>query len=130
MNAESRTYRRTPETIAEARAFVAEFFDPGSDVSFDASLLISELAGNAIRHATGGSYKVTVESSADGTRVLVEDFGGTASIPRPREASETREGGRGLALVEAYAASWGTAATVSGRVVWFEIATSRAALSA
>jgi anti-sigma regulatory factor (Ser/Thr protein kinase) len=116
-----RTFPGTPESVSDARAFIREHFT--GPALQDALLLISEIAGNAVRHARG-EYVVTVAEGPGVTRVQVRDGGGLGRVPRVREASETREGGRGLALVEAFASAWGTELHERGRTVWFDIAAS------
>lgn len=122
MNPESRNFTGAPTSVAEARAFVADHFTAGTTARDEAILLISEVATNAVRHV-GGGYTITVDVTTTVTRVLVKDPGGVPTVPRPRPASDYREGGRGLALVEACAAAWGTmTAADGGCVVWFDIA--------
>lgn len=123
----SREFPGALESVADVRAFIKEFFAPGMTRQ-DALLLVSELASNAVRHV-GGSYVVSVHTGRDFTRVAVTDSGGI-SIPRPRPPSDTREGGRGLALVEAYATAWGSQVEPTGRTVWFELPTTLAAEAA
>lgn len=42
-------------------------------------------------------------------------------MPAPRDAPADAEGGRGLALVDALAAAWGTLPRPEGKTVWFEV---------
>jgi hypothetical protein len=53
-------------------------------------------------------------------RVAVTDAG--TGAPEPRHASSTREGGRGLYLVDALTSAWGMEPRPDGgKVVWAEL---------
>ncbi|MFI2436268.1 SpoIIE family protein phosphatase [Streptomyces sp. NPDC018693] len=86
------------------------------DCAFTTELLLSELATNAIRHATG---PVQVRLLRD--RVLIcEVSDGSSTSPHLRQATATDEGGRGLFLVAQLAQRWGTRYTPRGKVIWAE----------
>lgn len=109
-----------PAAVGLARDFVRDCYrtwgveDP-EDV---ASLVVSELVTNALRHATGPitlfvarrPHKVvlTVE---DGSSVPAE-----VELPGPLE-----ESGRGMLLVQALTRSWGEQPVPGGKRVWAEI---------
>ncbi len=107
--------------VSRARHGVAEALQQWAlpDVVDDASLLTSELVTNAVQHG-GEPVRVTVAVRAGSVEVAVSDS--SRSLPQPREAGVTAEGGRGLALVDAVAAEWGIAAAASGKQVWFRLA--------
>lgn len=86
-----------------------------------ASLCISEVATNAIRHARA-AFRVTVEARASEVVVEVEDQGeGKPVLAAP---DFDRDSGRGLWLVAATAARWGSDRMISGgKVVWFSVST-------
>lgn len=88
------------------------------DVSEVATLLVSELAGNAVRHGSG-EFDVSVSRSAHTIRVSVHDSSPTA--PTRKAVSVDAEGGRGIWLVEALAGRWGTEVQPGGKDVWFEL---------
>ncbi|MDT0341909.1 ATP-binding protein [Streptomyces litchfieldiae] len=95
------TCRDIPEEIPRVRLFVREIFegDPWAD---DVALIVTELGTNALTHANGG-FRLTLVRSSEGIAIAVADKGGTTTrphIPRPEADSP---GGRGLALVHAYA---------------------------
>lgn len=74
----------------------------------DARLLISELVGNAVRHArplADGTMRVTWATCATGVSIAVTD-GGSLTAPVRVEAGDTDLAGRGLAIVETLAVSW------------------------
>ncbi len=85
-----------------------------------AALVVSELVGNAVRHGCalpGGGLRASWELADGGLRVEVVD-GGDGPVGPPLPQSAEREGGRGLALVQALAASWGSAPARPGTAVW------------
>ncbi|GAA3739543.1 ATP-binding protein [Salinactinospora qingdaonensis] len=91
-----------------------------------AALLLSETATNALRHTASAEQGYTVEvwaRFAGWLRVEVRDAG-SSSRPRvqARQAAPKRESGYGLALVEAFAHTWGGLAPEQGSGVFFEIA--------
>ncbi|GCE78439.1 hypothetical protein CBZ_34950 [Cellulomonas biazotea] len=86
-------------------------------------LLTGELVSNAVVHGPAdGLVHVRVSIGPGFVRVGVSDDGGgrpTVTHPEP-----TAPSGRGLALVEALAESWGTTARPDGhpgKTVWFEL---------
>lgn len=85
-----------------------------------ATLLVSELVTNAVRHA-GTSLDITVLHTDDCLRVAVSDGEGS-HWPRLVEPDLDAEGGRGLWLVDQLASSWGISAEEHGKAVWFELA--------
>lgn len=84
----------------------------------DAALIITELVANAIRYART-EVEIRVQPITDGVRLEVSD-GSTLTL-RPRQAQETDETGRGLALVSALAARHGVDAHEHGKCVWAEV---------
>ncbi|MFC9848448.1 ATP-binding protein [Streptomyces sp. NPDC060223] len=98
-----------------------------SDTSATVSLLVAELATNAVQHGRvpGRDFhlRLTMDVRTRLIRIEVED----ASTRQPRFGSETvagpaDESGRGLLLVAVLAARWGTAPrTPVGKTVWAEV---------
>ena len=90
-----------------------------TDLIDDAALLTSELVGNAVEHA-GTPITVTAESRAGGLSVWVTD-----DNARPARATAGAdllgERGRGLLVVDAIAADWGTTSQGTGKSVWFRL---------
>lgn len=120
------TFTRSARSPKRARRLLvkqlAEWEVDGA-VSATAELLLSELVTNAVRHATrptGRLVAVDVELSPGRLlRVEVADACETPPVPRPADAPDA-EGGRGLLLVEALSAHWGTYPRRHvGKVVWF-----------
>ena len=109
-----------PASIASVRRFaVAACRESGLVGLCDTvALLVSEVATNALVHGNG-DVQVRVVSQPALLRVEVSDE--SPRLPVPRAAGPLEEGGRGLALVETLASSWGVRPEGSGKVVWFEL---------
>jgi serine/threonine-protein kinase RsbW len=74
----------------------------------DGRVVISELVGNAVRHAkplADGTILITWGRDRRGIRISVTD-GGSTSRPRRVEASTSAVSGRGMAIVDALASDW------------------------
>ena len=87
-----------------------------SEVVEDAVLLVSELVTNSVRHG-GPPVVVAVDCDGDTLQVRVRD--GSPTMPTPRDARQTDESGRGLALVKTISADWGVDPEGDGKHVWF-----------
>ncbi|MEV1005246.1 SpoIIE family protein phosphatase [Nonomuraea sp. NPDC050202] len=79
-------------------------------------LLASELVGNVVRHAKGPIRLRLIRSNM----LTCEVSDGSLTTPRPRRATDTDEGGRGLQLISAIAQRWGTRYTATGKCIWTE----------
>ncbi|WP_420310442.1 SpoIIE family protein phosphatase [Streptomyces sp. YS-B37] len=86
------------------------------ELSMTTELLVSELVGNVIRHASGPMTLRLLRSRT----LICEVSDGSLSMPRIRRAADTDEGGRGLQLVAAMADRWGARYTPSGKCIWTE----------
>ena len=118
------TFGLVPEAASQARAVVNDELGPAvpDKVLEDATLLVSELVTNAVRHApkTGTpEVELRLKLDPERVRVAVSDPGaGFAAVPRLPTASESS--GWGLYLVDRIADRWGVIS--KGRSeVWFEI---------
>ncbi|RZS90004.1 PAS domain S-box-containing protein [Motilibacter rhizosphaerae] len=111
-----------PAAVAPARAAFAEALRRwglhDDDAATVGELLVSEVVTNAIRYARG-EVGLTVRLGERAVHVEVEDA--DTRIPRLRHATLEDEGGRGLALVQALARSWGARPLPAGKVVWFAL---------
>ncbi|MEU7323448.1 ATP-binding protein [Streptomyces griseoviridis] len=118
----SKSFLRNAESVRDARQFVrAVLLDlEVPDLADTAELVVSELASNAVLHARFGSFRVTV-GRADGDRVRVAVTDHSRVLPRPVDADESEDNGRGLAIVEAVSAKWGTDLLNWGKRVWAEL---------
>jgi anti-sigma regulatory factor (Ser/Thr protein kinase) len=93
-----------------------------SAVAADVVSVVSELVGNAARHARpldGGVIRVGWAVRPALVEVRVSD-GGAAGRPVLRIADPDSGDGRGLAIVAALADRWGVEHTDDGRDVWAE----------
>jgi anti-sigma regulatory factor (Ser/Thr protein kinase) len=119
-----RVFSGTTASVAAARRFTAAVLVacPAREALV---ACVSELAANAVVHTAsgnGGEFAVEVLRPRPGVaRIAVTDEG-SRDAPSPASASETAEGGRGLALVAALAHTWGytTRTANDGRTVWAE----------
>lgn len=90
----------------------------------DASLIVSELVTNAVKHsgATDGD-RITLSVFVDGDRVKIQvhDPARTDLIPQVRNLRSQDVGGLGLRLVSRIARRWDTECR-NGRIVWADLA--------
>lgn len=113
-------------SAADARHIVRDVLrtwpGPGAasvDLTDDATLLVSELVTNAVLHARSD---VVVGMQLTDHRLRVEVADSSPELPVLQSDSEVALGGRGVALVDAYADSWGVVSRPpQGKTVWFEL---------
>jgi serine/threonine-protein kinase RsbW len=80
----------------------------GREAIDDGRIVISELVGNSVRHATplaDGTILITWGPDRRGIRISVTD-GGSSSRPRTLNAPASALSGRGMAIVEALVQEW------------------------
>lgn len=112
---------RLPEAVMHARRFTARKLRSWgvSEVADEVQLVVSELVTNAVVH-TEGDVRLDLTLAGDRLRVAVAD-----SLPRapvkPRAMDWESTGGRGIMLVEAMSAAWGSVPVGGGKQVWSEI---------
>lgn len=87
-----------------------------------ATLLVSELVTNSLRHATGPIGVRLVRPVGLRDVLLVEVSDPLPDPPRERVAHPEDESGRGLQLVAHSSRRWGTRPGDAGKTVWFELA--------
>lgn len=111
----------SPRSIALIRRYAADACDAlgWANATDTVLLLVSELATNAVLHAYGPDVRIRVLDL--GPRLRVEVYDGSPALPAQRRAAKGDQNGRGLALVEALATTWGTDLTARGKTVWFEV---------
>ncbi|WP_051831854.1 ATP-binding protein [Streptomyces violens] len=121
-------------SVRQARYVVRKFLaEHGLQELVDsAELLVSELATNAVVHASG-RYRLTLSLDIGTLRCEVADE--QRQLPRPpnRQAESKEdnghhenhagaaESGRGLLLVDALSHRWGSRLIEGGKEVWFEL---------
>jgi PAS domain S-box-containing protein len=114
---------------AARRAVAARLTEAGlADQVDTATLLVSEVVTNALRHG-GGPEELLVEIDAEGVSIGVRD----SSLQAPRKdaaqgpgavrivGGSLAENGRGLLLVDMLADSWGWRPESTGKLVWFRL---------
>ncbi|MER7056791.1 ATP-binding protein [Streptomyces sp. NPDC000351] len=87
----------------------------------EAELVVTELATNVIKHVGEGT-SATLVLEWHGERLRVEVHDSSHSMPSLSAAGCDDECGRGLHLLAAVTANWGTARRAAGKSVWCEIA--------
>ncbi len=111
-----------PESAALARQHLIEWLNGlthSAEKRDDARLVVSELVGNAVRHArplADGTMQVAWNSSEDTLDIAVTD-GGALTTPERMDAGVSDLAGRGLALVESVSARWWVETTRSRTTV-------------
>ncbi|MDB4872689.1 MAG: putative anti-sigma regulatory factor, serine/threonine protein kinase [Gemmatimonadales bacterium] len=122
----SRMFSGTPASVGEARKFAC-LLAAGHRLVDAVELVVSELATNAVDHtatgAPGGCFVVEVEVYPARVWVAVVDMGAdTSPVPSDDDPSSVKSvAGRGLFLVDALAAKWGSEPVRVGRRVWADI---------
>ena len=94
-----------------------------SDVLSDAGMVVSELVGNAVRHAEplpGGVVRVAWSVGDGSLEVRVTD-GGSVEQPRICVVGPESVDGRGMVIVAALTARWGVIRDGLGQCVWAEL---------
>ncbi|MGO9784825.1 MAG: ATP-binding protein [Streptosporangiaceae bacterium] len=113
----------TPSSVVVARRrLAADLVSAGiyESVVCDATLVVSELLSNAIRHAAplpGSQIRVAWTLKDDALRVAVSDAG-NGPLPRVTQATPAAPGGRGLGIVESLSDRWGVQRDDGETTVW------------
>lgn len=112
---------RLPDAVMHARRFTARTLRSWrvGEEADTVLLVVSELVTNALVH-TQGSVRLDLTLAAGQVRVAVTDSSPRAPA-KPVVVDWESTGGRGLFLVEAMSASWGTVPVGGGKQVWSEI---------
>ncbi len=120
-----------PASVPGVRRFVRDALNPqpDGDLSDDAELCMSELAGNAALHSGSAFLEVAVRVDGEGVTISVTDDGPVppdAVVPRlvvpedgaPVDPEAEATTGRGLGIVAVLATEWGVERTPTGKCVW------------
>jgi anti-sigma regulatory factor (Ser/Thr protein kinase) len=116
-----REFPNSLQSIAQARHFaidaLAELPEPLVE---NATLIVSELATNCLRHAQT-AFDVDIVISGGQVQISVTDSG--EGEPEMRSPAPTDHSGRGLRIVELLATEWGIAPATPqrGKTVWFRL---------
>jgi PAS domain-containing protein/anti-sigma regulatory factor (Ser/Thr protein kinase) len=115
------TVWRLPDAVMHARRFTARTLRDWkiTEVADVVLLVVSELVTNALKH-TKGEVRLDFTLGPDRLRVAVTDSSPRAPA-KPVIVDWESTGGRGILLVEAVSASWGSVPLGGGKQVWSEI---------
>ncbi|WP_426564381.1 ATP-binding protein [Angustibacter sp. McL0619] len=94
--------------------------DVPATVVDEAELVVSELLGNAVRHASAlpdGTVRVHWQVKGGVVELDVTDGGGR-TVPMPAQPTLYATRGRGLRIVRSLAHEWGVLDEDRGRTVW------------
>lgn len=102
---------------AQARAALAAYTERLGlqEIHDDLALVVSEMVTNAVRHA-GPPVALEIQTDPDAVLIAVKD--GSPNRPRPRDAGQAAEGGRGLMLVDLLSVEHGVRPDPPGKTVW------------
>ncbi|GAA3371894.1 hypothetical protein GCM10020367_24560 [Streptomyces sannanensis] len=90
-------------------------------VADETELAVSELATNVIKHVgEGAAATLVLEAFQHVLRVELHDD--SHAVPALTSVDSDTECGRGLHLLSALSAGWGTLVTATGKAVWCELA--------
>jgi anti-sigma regulatory factor (Ser/Thr protein kinase) len=109
-----------PASAREARDWLTALLAVWGNAAsrHNATLLLSEVVTNAVRHARGGTILVAVTLSP--SHLLAQVHDDSSNLPVRRGAGET--GGWGLGLLDELSTQWGVDQhSEDGKTVWFEI---------
>jgi anti-sigma regulatory factor (Ser/Thr protein kinase) len=118
----SRKFPNDPQAVRAARKFaIHELSGYAPELLDVVELLVSELAGNCVRH-TNSDFEVSVSIDRHRIRISVADHG--PGKPVVQHVDTNAVAGRGLALVETLSNSWGVRSSRlprGGKSVWFVV---------
>ncbi|CAM5279437.1 hypothetical protein SCANM63S_08281 [Streptomyces canarius] len=123
---ESWTVWRVPEAALHARRFTRRTLRAwglSQDTIDVALLVVSELVTNALVH-TGGQVRLDLSLVNHRLRLAVADSSPRSPV-KPTSIGWEATGGRGILLVEAVSAAWGTVPVSGGKQVWADLVPDR-----
>lgn len=110
-------------SVREGRLLVTEALrshDVQEDVIDDSISVLSELLGNALRHArplAGNQLELSVTLDDQQVRLAVAD-GGAITVPNVVSPTPLARSGRGLGIVHTLTVDWGVKETGDGNTVF------------
>ncbi|WP_435226095.1 ATP-binding protein [Streptomyces sp. Tue6028] len=109
-----------PKSVREARHKTTDHLHRSglSDLAFTASVVVSELVTNAVRHSAGPVHLRLVR----GHSLTIEVTDDNRAIPQSRLAKDDEESGRGLSITSHLTERWGTRRESQGKTIWAELA--------
>lgn len=116
------TFPRHRRSVGRAREALRDqlaIWQVGGEVADCATLLLSELATNAVNARTTNGRRIGVRFELTGAELRLEVSDSGDGKPELRHAEDGDECGRGLALVDALATDWGVNPRDGvGKAVW------------
>ena len=115
------TLRPEPQAASLARQLASRVCDTAgvaTDLKDTAVLLASEVVTNAVVH---GRSEARLLVRARSTWIRIEVADDNSRLPIRQAPDPDALDGRGMALLEALAGTWGTDSAPLGKIVWFEI---------
>jgi anti-sigma regulatory factor (Ser/Thr protein kinase) len=115
---------RVPEAARHARRFTLRTlrsWEVPADAVDGVLLLVSEQVTNALVH-TGGQVRLDLTLVGHRLRAAVSDAS-PRTPAKPTSLDWEATGGRGILLVEAVSAAWGTVPAGGGKQVWADLLT-------
>ena len=106
--------------VTEARRYARRLLEQEGIEDWEASLVVTELAANAVAYGGSGKFGLAVSVNEDFVRIEVGDSGPGREL-RVKKAGEEDEDGRGLLLVDGLAQRWGAVRGETGTTVWAEL---------
>lgn len=121
----ARAFVATSAAVPAARRWVEATLVAWGEQSLvhDVVLVTSELATNAVRHASS-AFRARLSRDGATIRLSFEDL--ARERPAVHDAAYDATGGRGVAIVEQTSTRWGLQSTPDGKVVWAEFASAPA----
>jgi anti-sigma regulatory factor (Ser/Thr protein kinase) len=96
-----------------------------ADFADTAALLASEIVTNAVRASarlrTAGPPVVKLRITSDGESLVIRVWDASQAMPVRQEAGPNDDSGRGLMIIDALSAGWGSYPEAGGKVVWAAI---------
>jgi anti-sigma regulatory factor (Ser/Thr protein kinase) len=119
----SRMFLPVSESVRASRNFVVAALRrlEADDQIHDATVIVSELATNAVRHARS-PFRVSVSELGGFVCITVKDVGESHAALPTNDPDEHAIDGRGMAIIDALAHRWGYSALEDGKVVWAQLA--------
>ncbi|MGK5496804.1 SpoIIE family protein phosphatase [Streptomyces sp. URMC 125] len=116
----AREYPPVSDAVPEARRVVSDTMHAWGlgHLATDMMLIADELVANAVRHAR---TPLRMELRHVDDRVMLEVTDSSTEKPRLVRSAPQDFGHRGIFLIDAIAARWGTRPVEGGKVVWAEV---------
>ncbi|MDQ0938400.1 ATP-binding protein [Streptomyces sp. V1I1] len=115
-------YPAHEENVPQARHDVAKALHEWAlpDLVASAEQIVSELVTNALEHSDAATIGVSITRiAAESVRIVITD--NASALPTASRPGDENEHGRGLLIVAAFAARWGSERVHGGKRMWAEV---------